>query len=83
MASGRKFFTLESRAHRDGYAGRDVDGETMEGDKLWQGGAYQEAPEVLGTGFPVGEVSKKVKARLLVSLTEGKGGGFIFSSFLV
>ncbi|KAL9117080.1 MAG: hypothetical protein Q9187_006388 [Circinaria calcarea] len=65
MASGRKFFTLESRAHRDGYAGRDVDGKTMEGDELWQGGAYQGAPEVLETGFPVGEVLKKVKARLL------------------
>ena len=48
MANGREFYTLETQAHRDGYKMRDVDGKTLEDDRLWKGWG---APEVLKMGF--------------------------------
>lgn len=59
---------LESQAHRDGYVGLDVDGETMKGDEVWQGREFKGAPEVLGTGFEVREVWGRLKELSLVSL---------------
>ena len=68
MAAGRKYFSLESQAHRDGYVGVDVDGETMKGDEVWRSEGFRGAPEVLGTGFGIGEVWGRLKAAGLVSL---------------
>ena len=48
MANGRQFYTLETQAHRDGYKMRDVDGKTLEEDRLWKGWG---APGALGMGF--------------------------------
>ena len=48
MAQGRNYYTLETQAHRDGYAARDEDGRTLEADKLWKGWG---APEMLKMGF--------------------------------
>ena len=63
MAAPRQFYTLETHAHRDGYLFPDVDGETMEGDRVWTG---MEAPAVLGTGFDTEDVWRRWKGGCVV-----------------
>jgi hypothetical protein len=58
MAAPRPYYTLETRAHRDGYFMPDVDGKTMLGDQVW---ADIGAPEVLKTGFDTDDVWRRWK----------------------
>lgn len=62
MASGRAYYTLETRAPRDGYTAKDVDGETMSEDTLWKD-EYR-APETLHTSFDTDDVWRRWKAGL-------------------
>lgn len=64
MAPGRKFFALETCAHRDGYDRKDVKGETMEGDTLWTG-KYR-APSILRPDFDTEDVWRRWKSGLVV-----------------
>lgn len=70
MASGRKFYSIERRGHRDGYGMRDVDGELLrdferrmrEGhDWIWDG-----LPEELESCFDVDDVWKRWRGSLPV-----------------
>ncbi|KAL8836225.1 MAG: hypothetical protein Q9170_003002 [Blastenia crenularia] len=51
MAAPRKYYTMETCAHRDGYIARDEAGETLDGDTEWQD--EYKAPEILRPGFDV------------------------------
>lgn len=44
MATGRKWYSIERKGHRDGYVLKDVDGEICE-DQLLEGHSIQEAPK--------------------------------------
>ncbi|KAL8732926.1 MAG: hypothetical protein Q9181_003775 [Wetmoreana brouardii] len=63
MAAPRKYFTMETCAHRDGYIGGDEAGETMEGDDLWRHG--YKSPETLNPGFDTEDVWKRWKEELM------------------
>ena len=63
MAPGRKFYTLETCAHRDGYNKPDVDGRTLQGDTHWKD-TYG-APEILHTGFDTEDVWRRWKSGLM------------------
>ena len=56
MAIGRQHYTLETRAHRDGYLYPDDDGETARRDGTWRDAG---APEVLRTDFDTGDVWRR------------------------
>ena len=64
MAQGRSFYTLETRAHRDGYVGKDEEGKNMVGDRYWEEFG---APEILRTGFEGDEVWRGWKKVCMVS----------------
>ena len=64
MASGRKFYTLETRAHRDGYKSKDIDRQTMDGDTYWE--ETYGAPEILHTSFDTEDVWRRWKSELMV-----------------
>ena len=64
MAPGRKFFTLETCAHRDGYNRPDVDDETLEHDTFWQ--QEYDAPKTLHPDFDTDDVWRKWKTALMV-----------------
>lgn len=66
VASGRDYYTLETLAHRDKYTKKDVDGETMEYDRLWQD--KLKAPEILQPSFDVEDVWRRWKAGLTVGI---------------
>jgi pyroglutamyl-peptidase len=70
MASGRKFYSVERRGHRDGYYGRDVDNELLndaerrqrEGqDWVWSG-----MPEELLSSINVDDVWRRWRITLPV-----------------
>jgi len=63
MAPGRKFFTLETCAHRDGYNKRDVEGKTMEGDTFWK--EEYKSPEIPHTSFDTEDVWRRWKLDLM------------------
>ena len=63
MAPGRKFYTLETCAHRDGYNKPDVDGKTLQGDTHWED-TYG-APEILYTGFDTEDVWRRWKSGVM------------------
>ena len=63
MAPGRKFYTLETCAHRDGYNKPDVDGKTLQSDTYWKD-TYG-APEILYTGFDTEDVWRRWKSALI------------------
>ncbi len=72
MASGRRFYSVERRGHRDGYAMEDVDNELLgdharkqiEGDKwIWNG-----LPEELLTVADIDDVWRRWRIALPVSL---------------
>jgi len=64
MAAGRKFYTLETRAHRDGYKSKDVDGQTFEGDTFWE--EEYGAPEILQSTFDAEDVWRRWKSDVMV-----------------
>ena len=68
MASGRDYYTLETLAHRDNYTKKDVDGETMEDDLLWQ--REYKSPEILHTSFDTEDVWRRWKGALTVGWLE-------------
>ncbi|KAI9784258.1 MAG: hypothetical protein M1835_003619 [Candelina submexicana] len=69
MAAGRNFCTMETRAHRDGYTLRDVDGKGDEQGGYfdakgeWKMGIWEKegCPAVLETGCEVEEVWRRWK----------------------
>ncbi|KAL9600737.1 MAG: hypothetical protein Q9219_002978 [cf. Caloplaca sp. 3 TL-2023] len=63
MAAPRKYFTMETHAHRDGYVARDEAGESLEGDTFWRD--RYEAPETLNPGFDVEDVWRRWKSELV------------------
>jgi pyroglutamyl-peptidase len=73
MASGRKYYSVERRGHRDGYYGRDVDNEFLgdegrrekEGkDWVWEG-----MPEEILSDVDVDDVWRRWRVALPVSLS--------------
>lgn len=66
VASGRDYYTLETLAHRDKYTKKDVNGETMEDDRLWQD--KYKAPEILQPSFDVEDVWRRWKGGLTVGI---------------
>jgi len=51
MAYGRRFYSIEKQAHRDGYAMRDVDGKSSEGwTEDW---VKRDVPAVLGSDIDI------------------------------
>lgn len=72
MATGRKFYCVERRGHRDGYAMRDVDDELLgdterrekEGEKwIWSG-----LPEELLSDINIDDVWRRWRTALPVRL---------------
>lgn len=63
MAPGRKFYTLETCAHRDGYDKPDVEGKTLQGDTYWKD--EYGSPEILHTGFDTEDVWRRWKSGLM------------------
>ncbi|KAL8908418.1 MAG: hypothetical protein Q9207_000837 [Kuettlingeria erythrocarpa] len=64
MAAPRKYYTMETCAHRDGYVAKDDAGETLEGDTYWRD--EYKSPEVLRPGFDVDDVWRRWKSELMV-----------------
>ncbi|KAL8675070.1 MAG: hypothetical protein Q9168_000553 [Polycauliona sp. 1 TL-2023] len=62
MAAPREYFTMETRAHRDRYLGKDASGETVEGDTLWRD--EYKAPDILKPGFDTEDVWRRWKSEL-------------------
>ena len=80
LAPGRKFYTLETLAHRDGYNGKDEDGKTLEGDKSWQ--SEYNAPEKLCTSFNTEDVWRRWKSGLTdVDLRPSNDAGHYLCDF--
>lgn len=65
MAGGRKYYTMENMAHRDGYKIPDVDGNNLAEDTLWKDAG---APETLNTGFDGEDVWRRWKGSIVVSV---------------
>ena len=63
MAPGRKFYTLETCAHRDGYNKPDVEGKTLQGDTFWKD--KYDAPEILHTSFDTEDIWRRWKCDLM------------------
>ncbi|KAI4116406.1 MAG: hypothetical protein LQ345_003173 [Seirophora villosa] len=63
MAGPRKYYTMETCAHRDGYVARDQAGESFEHDTYWRD-TYK-SPEVLRSGFDVEDVWRRWKSDLM------------------
>ncbi|KAL9013895.1 MAG: hypothetical protein Q9173_001442 [Seirophora scorigena] len=63
MAGPRKYYTMETCAHRDGYVARDQAGESFEHDRYWRD-TYK-SPEVLRPGFDVEDVWRRWKSDLM------------------
>ncbi|KAH8814913.1 putative pyroglutamyl peptidase type I [Xylogone sp. PMI_703] len=65
MASGRTYYSAERRAHRDGYAMRDVDGELLgDEDKVGEEFYWHGLPHELKTTLDVDEVWRTWKKSL-------------------
>ena len=62
IASVRAYYTLETRAHRDGYTKTDINGETMSDDALWKDEYH--SPDILHTSFNTDDVWRRWKAGL-------------------
>ena len=81
MAAPRKYFTLETCAHRDGYIARDEADETMEDDSLWRG--EYKSPEVLKPGFDIEDVWKRWKSNLMgVDIRSSSDAGRFLCEFI-
>ncbi|KAF2459282.1 hypothetical protein BDY21DRAFT_187749 [Lineolata rhizophorae] len=76
LASGRSFYTLESRAHRDGYRARDVDGEGWRDEDSWARWGAAGLPEVLASGFDCADVWRRWREAVdRVEMEGGEGAG--------
>lgn len=64
MAAPRKYFTMETCAHRDGYVAKDEAGKTLEGDTYWHDN--YKSPKELRPGFDVDDVWRRWKSELMV-----------------
>jgi hypothetical protein len=70
MAGGRDYYALETRAHRDGYRIRDVDGRDgfLDGEARWKkesrGAGGELLPDVLECGWGVEDVERRWRAEL-------------------
>lgn len=64
MAAPRKYYTMETCAHRDGYVAKDEAKESFEHDTFWRD--EYKAPEVLRPGFDVDDVWRRWKSELMV-----------------
>ena len=80
MAGGRDYYALETRAHRDGYRIRDVDGRDgyLDGESRWRkevrtGTDGEGLPDVLECGWSVEDVERRWRREL--GLEEEKRGG--------
>jgi len=64
MASGRKFYSIERRGHRDGYIVKDVDGKipSEESKQDWEG-----LPKELMTDLDVDDIWRRWRTTLPVS----------------
>ena len=81
LAPGRNFYTLETRAHRDGYNKRDEDGKTLEGDTFWR--IELRAPERLHTSFDAEDVWRRWKSGLMnVDLRPSNNAGHYLCDFI-
>ena len=81
LAPGRKFYTLETLAHRDGYDKEDEDGKTLEGDTFWQ--REYKAPERLHTSFMTEDVWRHWKSGLVsVDLRPSNNAGHYLCDFI-
>lgn len=63
LAANHQFYTMETRAHRDGYVRQDVRGETMENDVLWKDELH--APEILESTLDTVDVWRRWKSALV------------------
>jgi len=63
LAHNRTFYTLETLAHRDGYNRKDINGDTMADDTLWND-VYKSA-EILHSSFDTEDVWRRWKAGLM------------------
>jgi pyroglutamyl-peptidase len=64
MAGGRDYYALETRAHRDGYRIRDVDGRDgyIDGEYRWKKEVRADGeflPDVLECGWNIGDVERR------------------------
>ncbi|KAI9808924.1 MAG: hypothetical protein M1827_007149 [Pycnora praestabilis] len=78
MAGGRNYYTLETKARRDGYEMKDVDGRVLgdgdgEDDIRWRGRVkeWEECPEVLESEFDTEDVWR----RWVSAVPDRRGGG--------
>lgn len=63
LAAPRSYYTLETRAHRDGYDQPDVDGATLKNDTFWRD--KYNAPEILRPTFDTTDVWRRWKSELM------------------
>jgi pyrrolidone-carboxylate peptidase len=69
MAGGRDYYALETRAHRDGYRIRDVDGRDgyVDGESRWKKESRADGeylPDVLECGWSVEDVERRWREQL-------------------
>ena len=64
LAPGRKYYSMETCAHRDGYVKKDIHGETMEGDTFWRD--VYNAPPVLQPTLDIPDIWRRWKQALLL-----------------
>jgi len=67
MASGRKYYSVERRGHRDGYAMRDVDDELLEGTEKREAGelwAWEGLPEEILSDTNIDDIWRRWRAAL-------------------
>ncbi|KAL8952332.1 MAG: hypothetical protein Q9222_001743 [Ikaeria aurantiellina] len=81
MAAPRKYYTMETCAHRDGYVARDESGETLEGDTFWRD--EYKAPEILQPAFDVDDVWRRWKSDLMgVDIRPSNDAGHFLCDFI-
>ncbi|KAL8715992.1 MAG: hypothetical protein Q9220_000659 [cf. Caloplaca sp. 1 TL-2023] len=81
MAAPRKYYTMETCAHRDGYIARDEVGDTLDGDTFWRD--EYKAPEVLKPAFDVDDVWRRWKSDLMgVDIRPSNDAGHFLCDFI-
>ncbi|KAI4254680.1 MAG: hypothetical protein LQ352_002954 [Teloschistes flavicans] len=81
MAAPRRYYTLETCAHRDGYVAKDEAGETMEDDTRWSDG--YKSPEILKPAFDFEDVWRRWKSDLIgVDVRPSNDAGHYLCDFI-
>ncbi|KAL8941686.1 MAG: hypothetical protein Q9216_002099 [Gyalolechia sp. 2 TL-2023] len=81
MAAPRKYYTVETCAHRDGYVARDEAGQSLDGDTFWRD--EYEAPEILRPGFDTDDVWRRWKSELMgVDIRPSNDAGRFLCDFI-